>query len=362
MFRQNRSKTKLHGGGFALIYTMVIFTTVCALVSLAVDYGRVSLDRASLQVAADAAARRGALCLDTSTNPGTDPINGAIAAAATNTIEGAPVVLKTADVQVGSWDTTNSKFTATTYNPNAVQVTAWLSAARGTGVPTLFAALIGEKTCDIHVVSTAMMTFPYTQTSTITGGADPWLAGMPAGTTANFYSLFGDAAPKNSPIPYSLSGITAGQAMQLAYNGNVTTGGQASTSGYGPGGNPSDTGFNLYGAENGGPEHGIANVTAPLGAIIGIYLDDTQPDTTPAPPALDFSTAASRDFSTLSPQLKQPFYLGSGVRSDGTLQNFIVPKGATRLFIGVMDFQQWSDNGGSMQTKVTRAGYVTLVK
>jgi hypothetical protein len=241
-------------------------------------------------------------------------------------------------------------------------VYAELSAARGTAVPTLFAALIGEKTCDVHVTSTAMMTFPYTQTNTITGAADPWLAGMPAGTTANFYSEFGDAAPKNSPVGYSLSGITPGQSIQLAFNGNVTTGGQASTSGYGPGGNPGQINDNIWAAENGGPEHGIANVTAPLGAIIGVYLDDSQPDSTPAPPALDFSTADSRNFATLSPQLKQPFYIGSGVRSDGTLQNFIVPQGATHLYIGVMDFQQWSDNGGSMQTNVTRAGYVTLVK
>ena len=35
--------------------------------------------------------------------------------------------------------------------------------------------------------------------------------------------------------------------------------------------------------------------------------------------------------------------------------------GATRLYIGIMDFQQWSDNSGVMTTTVTKAPQVTLV-
>ena len=48
-------------------------------------------------------------------------------------------------------------------------------------------------------------------------------------------------------------------------------------------------------------------------------------------PVLDFSTAASRDFSTLSPQLKQVFFIGDGLDSSGSLQTFVVPRGSNLL-------------------------------
>jgi Flp pilus assembly protein TadG len=340
-----------------MLYIVVAFAVLCGLVSLGVDYGRVTLDKAALQVAADAAARQGAFGLQSGKE-----FTMAINAAATNSIEGKPVVLEDADIQVGFWNTATSTFTPTNNSPNAVQVSAQLSAARGTAVPTLFASLLGNKSCDVRVVSTAMIVFPVTDSQTFSGKADPWLAGMPNGTTANFYSQFGDSAPNNSPAVFSLASLTPGQPMEFNFAGNVTTGGQASVSGYGPDGNVNDVFENIWALENGNSEHGIANVMAPLGAIIGVYLNDSQPDSTAAPAALDFSTAASRDFATLSPQLKQPFFIGDGLRSDGTQQHFVVPTGATRLYIGVMDFQQWSDNGGSMQASVTHAATVTLVK
>ena len=48
---------------------------------------------------------------------------------------------------------------------------------------------------------------------------------------------------------------------------------------------------------------------------------------------LDTSTA-SRDFASLSPQLKQPFFIGNGYRGSVTKQNFIPPAERTQLFIG----------------------------
>ena len=57
------------------------------------------------------------------------------------------------------------------------------------------------------------------------------------------------------------------------------------------------------------------------------------------------------------------FFIGDGLRADGvTLQDFIVPAGATRLYIGVMDGQQWSDNSGSLSTTVTKPTVITTVK
>ena len=152
-----------------------------------------------------------------------------------------------------------------------------------------------------------------------------------------------------------------GQSLQFTFNGSVS---------YFPGTNPygcdGDAGYvsnNWWAAQNGNAEHGIANVTAPISAVIGVFLDDNQPDSTAAPASLDFSTPASRDFASVSPLLKQPFFIGDGLRADGvTPQNFVVPSGATRLYIGIMDFQQWSDNSGVMSTTVTNQGKVTMVK
>ena len=48
--------------------------------------------------------------------------------------------------------------------------------------------------------------------------------------------------------------------------------------------------------------------------------------------------------------------IGNGARADGLpSRSFVVPAGATRFYIGVMNGQQWSDNSGSLSATVTRA-------
>jgi Flp pilus assembly protein TadG len=341
--------------GFAVIYLLVIFSAMCGLVSLGVDFGRVTLDKAELQLAADAAARNGAAGLPTNSW-----LTNAVNAAAANVIEGQAVVLTAADVQEGFWDISTATFTPTTVNPNAVKITAHLSAARGTAVATPFAAIIGNRSCDVHVTSIATVVPPVALGVPTPGVADPWLAGMPSGTTANFYSEFGDCAPKNSPVQMPIIDITPGATLNFQFNGTVSN--WAGDNSYGCDGDPGYCSNNWWAAQNGNSEHGIGNVTAPIAAVIGVFLDDSQPDSSPAPSALDFSSSASRDFVSLSPLLKQPFFIGDGLRADGvTLQGFVVPKGATRLYIGIMDFQQWSDNSGVMTTTVTKAAIITLV-
>ncbi|MBV8781299.1 MAG: hypothetical protein JO353_07870, partial [Phycisphaerae bacterium] len=45
-----------------------------------------------------------------------------------------------------------------------------------------------------------------------------------------------------------------------------------------------------------------------------------------------------------------------------TAQNFVVPTGATRLFIGIMDGQQWSDNSGSGSMTITNPPTIVSVQ
>lgn len=86
----------------------------------------------------------------------------------------------------------------------------------------------------------------------------------------------------------------------------------------------------------GGDEHGISAARLPINALIGVFLDDAQPDTTLAPEAIDFGVLGL-DFSTLSLSLKQMFFIDDGRNAAGDTQVFLIPEGATRLFLGTMD-------------------------
>jgi hypothetical protein len=73
--------------------------------------------------------------------------------------------------------------------------------------------------------------------------------------------------------------------------------------------------------------------------LAGVFLTDAPP-AAPAPASLDFSsTAIGRSFTTFSPLLQQTFYIGDGLTGEGSgsTQSFLVPDGATRLFLGIVD-------------------------
>lgn len=173
-------------------------------------------------------------------------------------------------------------------------------------------------------------------TVTVFGTSDPWLAGMPNGSTASG----GSVAPTYSPVQADVT-VIGGQAYTFAATGSANHGGGATNSS-GPDGRPGVLFSHQAGAEN-----GIANITVQINALLGVFLSDSLPNTTGAPTALNFSTSASMDFLTLSPALKQPFFIGNGLTSSGVTQQFVAPAGATRLFLGAMDSFGYSNNSGS---------------
>ncbi|HEY4311536.1 MAG TPA: hypothetical protein VGN12_18970 [Pirellulales bacterium] len=100
---------------------------------------------------------------------------------------------------------------------------------------------------------------------------------------------------------------------------------------------------------------GISDYQGPGGALLGIFLDASNPASSIAPTTLNFSTIGT-SFSTLHPGLGQVFFIGDGLTGTGTgsEQNFVAPTGATRLFIAVADAPGFSgppgaydDNAGS---------------
>ncbi len=106
---------------------------------------------------------------------------------------------------------------------------------------------------------------------------------------------------------------------------------------------------------------GISGIDAPnAGYLVGVFLTAAEP-ADPAPGILDFRTIGT-SFSTLSPALDQTFFIGDGLTGDGTgaTQQFVIPTGATRLFLGISDAGgyngspgSYGDNGGSFAATFT---------
>ena len=169
----------------------------------------------------------------------------------------------------------------------------------------------------------------------VAGTSDPWLAGQPNGTTASFE----DVAPAESPTLAGL--VTAGSTITWSATGLETNG--AGFPFLGPNGDTGGISFGVIDHTAIGAQNGIADVFAPVDALIGVFVGPGVP-VDPAPSGLDFSTPAAQGYSSLSPDLYQPFYMG-----DGTGKSVIVPVGATRLFLGVMDGFGWDNNLGGFQ-------------
>jgi hypothetical protein len=87
-----------------------------------------------------------------------------------------------------------------------------------------------------------------------------------------------------------------------------------------PGGDNLPTVLGLSGYRHFSRSHGLA----------GVFLTDAEP-ADPPPGRLSIPNA---EFTELRPGLRQIFYIGDGVTSSGVQQRFIVPNGATRLFLG----------------------------
>jgi hypothetical protein len=176
---------------------------------------------------------------------------------------------------------------------------------------------------------------------TVPGTSNPYLAGMPNASTC----CSGDSAPAQSPVQVGSITVTPGATVTFTASGGVDFAGGAPTSG-------PDGGFVFTTASS----DGISGATWPVNALVGVFLDDALPTSTPAPADLDFGpTGIGTGFTTLNPALKQVFFIGDGLTGTGagTTQTFIVPAGATRLFLGVSDGVGWFNNSGAFNATVT---------
>lgn len=170
----------------------------------------------------------------------------------------------------------------------------------------------------------------------VAGNSNPFLAGAPNGATA-----LGDSAPAESPT-LALTGFDTTQALTFSAIGGFNFGGgapAASADGDGGSGNMSAA---------------ILGISGPTGirfnALVGVFLDDSVPSGM-APAQLN----SGLSFATLSPDLRQIFWIGDGLTGTGSgdVQQFFAPTGATRLFLGASDGFGWSNNSGVSQVTIS---------
>jgi hypothetical protein len=114
--------------------------------------------------------------------------------------------------------------------------------------------------------------------------------------------------------------------------------------------------------------NGISGITASRQMFLaGVFLDDSVPAGA-APASLDFT--GNTGFASLSPLLNQMFFIGDGLTGTGSgaVQSFLVPTGATRLFLGFADgfafigaHGYYDDNRGTLRATFEISDGTTVV-
>jgi len=186
----------------------------------------------------------------------------------------------------------------------------------------------------------------------VPGSADPWLAGMTNGST-DIYEGYVDIAPTESPVLAPGVALLPGMVLTFTASGGVSRG---------PGFplQPPDGALDVLGSHLAGPVNGIATITVPMESLLGVFLGPDQPDLSATPTNLDFTTTTSRYALVIQPGLKQPFFIGDGLSTNGLAQSFIVPAGATRLFLAAMDGYGWINNLGQFSVDVQAPTFLAI--
>jgi hypothetical protein len=69
--------------------------------------------------------------------------------------------------------------------------------------------------------------------------------------------------------------------------------------------------------------------------LLGVFLTDAEPEGA-GPDRLDFYQLGT-DFASINPEIGQTFFIGDGWADAQTMQQFMVPQGATRFYLGLAD-------------------------
>lgn len=337
-----------HPRGATLVLCVVLLFLLFGMASLAVDFAGVQYVRSQARLAVDAAARDAAGGLQASVNTATQRAKDA---AQRIDVGGEALVLSNQDIEFGTWDPSTKQFEVLTGSKRsgatAVRVTGRLTEERNRSVPLAFGRVVGFDQVEITVE--AIATRGEIIQPSAAGAACPWLAGMPDGSRVKGYggNTKDTIAPQHSPEQVKNLPLIPGTAIMFRQTSGTTT--YTDTPDVGDITPDGDAGFLVRQRA----ANGINATRAPIMALMGIFLDDRRPDTYGMAAELDFSTASSRSFTEFRPKLKQVFFIGDGLNDDGVLQRFIVPEGATRFYLGIMDEKGWwHDNEDGLTTNM----------
>jgi hypothetical protein len=186
---------------------------------------------------------------------------------------------------------------------------------------------------------------------TVPGVADVWLAGQANGTVLQgVFALF-DVAPANSPTLASTGlNMTAGSTLTFSATGSTNYNGCAS---------PTPDGASECGNVAALSYFGISTYNGPINALVAVFITNSTPGGTAPGPYLNYTTGSTTSQATYSPALNQVFFIGDGLTGTGTgsVQTFVIPAGATRLYLGSSDGAGANyNNSGSFSVTVTDSG------
>jgi hypothetical protein len=162
-------KTGTHGSrmqserGTVVILVALLMVVFLGIAALAVDVGYMVVARNESQNTADAAALAGARMLgenyyNKATPVTTDVTTRAQGTAVLNTVAAQNIATDNAITQIGVWDGSTKTFTATTVNPNAVQVEVKRELGLTNGpINTFFAPILGANTVNSQAIACAAL-------------------------------------------------------------------------------------------------------------------------------------------------------------------------------------------------------------
>ncbi len=145
----------------------------------------------------------------------------------------------------------------------------------------------------------------------------------------------GTAHPGQSPILVDLT-LVAGKLIVFT--------------GYGHFGSASDLDGDTADIKTNTTENYIGGLAAPNYSICGVFLTDDASSAAPSSD-LDFTLEATRNYTSLSPAIAQPFFLGEGQYTSSEVDYYrkvTIPATATRLYLGVHLESGWAAMGDSI--------------
>ena len=384
----NRIKNNKFRRGTVLLYSLYLMIIMMAILSLAVDFGRCQMIKTELQRTADAMAHAALeQYIITGSVPSTSSLetsfaNNTAGNTLANPIDYMSGVAPTITVTWGWWNTAGKTFTAnsslapTTGYQQAVKITVARTTANGNPVPLTFPLPSNKSwvhtSVDIKTSSIAMLNPPVSTTETVSALFNPWLAGMPVGSTLSYGTstpgndltdqVTADSSTNGPPLTMD---VIPGTVLNFTNVSGGTSHDPQMSATDGPDGE-SGPWTHMQDSPDGdhvGEQNNIQTLTAPLDSLVGVFLGGSNGS---APTAAN-APAVSNDYMTQDDntiQVQEPFYIvdGTPYGNPSTVAQFVVPQGATQLYLGTMDGFQWNNNSGSYNVTITQEPTISLVQ